>query len=167
MKIDCQPLLAPGRHSIKLEEAKSLFVDPFNCTKRYEIYMAFYQLAGELITRGIPCQLWLDGSFVTDKHQPEDLDMSVQIDADVVDALSPENSSFIFSKIANPESKYLGVLDAYVHVNYPLGYTNDSEKAGEASTWAEEWMLGHQKDWLKGIAVVRILETNVGLRLCS
>lgn len=163
MKDDHPPILAPGRHYICKSDIAKVFVQPFECELRSKIWKALMKMIAELEKRNIPCQIWLDGSFVTHKEKPTDLDISVQIDADVVDSLSEENINFIFSTLGHWSDRYLDVLDVYVHIHYPIGYDNpDPEKVGEMQEYADLWQLGHNKDWLKGIAIIRVLETHVG-----
>ncbi len=75
MKCDFPALLTPGLHRLTLEDIHSLAVDPFpEDVRRARLYSRLAVWASELRSCGVSGTLWLDGSFLTAKPEPEDID---------------------------------------------------------------------------------------------
>lgn len=74
-------LLNPGFHEYKLNEIDKIFVEDFSKSQtRKEIYSGFLKWLKELLNICIPNEIWIDGSFVTDKINPNDVDLVYFID---------------------------------------------------------------------------------------
>lgn len=129
---------------------------------REPLYYQFEEAVQEFNRAGIPCEFWLDGSFVTRKVDPKDVDVAIKIDVDVSDRLSDAQMALI--ERANSED-FLHGIDSYVFVSYPRDHHLFSSAAHERETWAEQWGLEHSEQWLKGMLVMRLGETSVGLRI--
>jgi hypothetical protein len=68
-------LLDAGIHYMSLAEFRTKFVDKFPHSKRRKvIFDCFSSYAGVLLSTGIVTEIWLNGSFVTSKEEPEDID---------------------------------------------------------------------------------------------
>ena len=69
-------LLRPGSSEYKLEEIEKIFVKEFSESQtRSNIYNGFLIWLKHLLNICIPNEIWLDGSFVTNKINPNDLDL--------------------------------------------------------------------------------------------
>jgi hypothetical protein len=67
-KLEFPPLLAVGFHDFSLEKLRELCVDKFAAsTTRGIIADEFTKLIDELASAKVPCELWLDGSYFTEK----------------------------------------------------------------------------------------------------
>lgn len=149
-----------------LPQVKAAFVDAFpgNAT-RERLYRSLEEYIQRLLVADICCEIWLDGSFLTEKQHPDDIDVAMVLDADVAEALSPEQKDLVDS--ANDAGTWQYV-DSFAFVKRdrsdPL-FGNDL--ADPASGWHEVYGLEHGKRWLKGFVVLRLRETHVGLRICS
>lgn len=74
-KPDYPALLAPGVHQLSLPQLLALAVTPFpNDAKRAELFNKLTTWANALQAAGLTGQLWLDGSFLTEKPDPGDID---------------------------------------------------------------------------------------------
>ncbi|MBZ9726816.1 hypothetical protein LB554_23010 [Mesorhizobium sp. CO1-1-11] len=79
-KHDYEPLLPPGRHQMTLSDVWDRFVVPFGePPSRTMIFWNLEQVVQDLLSAKIPCDLWLDGSFLTTKPDPDDLDITIVI----------------------------------------------------------------------------------------
>jgi hypothetical protein len=162
-KYDYEPLLPPGRHVMTLWDVERKFVEPLDDRPaRQRLYVSLEEMVQEFLRASIPCEFLIDGSFVTRKPRPEDVDVAVRVDWDVYDELTPDQIALV-SRANDPE--FLPGLDTFSYVAYPRDHPNRGTAADDGETWAEQWGSEHSKRWIKGIAVIRLGETNVGHRL--
>jgi hypothetical protein len=77
------PWLLPAGFTTKtLDEVRVLRVDNFpTSTSRANIFDSFVaNFITPLINTGISCDVWMDGSFITQKEDPEDVDILIEYD---------------------------------------------------------------------------------------
>lgn len=113
-KADSPPLLAAGFHTMKLEEIHALTVKKFpNSKRRQPLFDSFVIYTTLLERTGINFKLWIDGSFTTEKNEPNDIDIVIIFDQAQVDSLS-ENSINELLKLADHDKiKARFNLDVY------------------------------------------------------
>lgn len=91
MKAEHPPLFAPGFHDINEADIPRFFVEPFNEKDRREKLAAgLAQLLEKLKELALKFEVWLDGSFATEKPEPEDIDVAVFFDINAVNALDDD-----------------------------------------------------------------------------
>ncbi|WP_312435456.1 DUF6932 family protein [Janthinobacterium sp.] len=74
-KPDFPFLLQPGIHKVSLTELEAIAVTPFPTdAKRQQLFAFLRQWIGELRALNVSAILWLDGSFLTQKPGPGDID---------------------------------------------------------------------------------------------
>lgn len=74
-KPDFPALLTPGMHSLTIQDLHDLAVAPFpQDQRRAELYKKLCIWAKALQAAGVNGTLWLDGSFLTEKVNPGDVD---------------------------------------------------------------------------------------------
>lgn len=84
--------LPEGIYSCNEELLCSHFVEPFaSSSMRRSIYEGFISLRGDIKSLDEPLTQWVNGSFVTDKTNPSDIDVISFCDAEYFDGLD-ENS---------------------------------------------------------------------------
>lgn len=165
LKNDYTPILAPGRHYVTLAEVEALCVTTFEGAARdhrEQRYLGLEQLVQSLLAVKLPCSLIVDGSFFTKKPQPDDLDVVVSVDYDVSLTLTEEQRQVLDQ--VNEENSFQH-LDSTAFFNYPIGHECFG-CAFDANLATEGYGIEHSKAWLKGYAVLRLMETDVGLRIC-
>ena len=75
-KPEFPPLLGPGLHPFSWLELRAACVDAFPLSQtRLEIFTGLEEVIRELQRLGITGELWLDGSFLTRKIDPDDIDL--------------------------------------------------------------------------------------------
>jgi hypothetical protein len=163
-KPDFPPLLAPGRHRLTLVELKELVQERFTGNlRRRNLFFKVEEFIQALLTKKITCEVWINGSLLTEKPEPSDIDATIIIDCDVEQGLSSEERAFLFSI---EDSFALREIDLFVLVRYPKGHEYYGDEANDpASGWHEQYGIEHSETWLKGFVVMRLGETRVGLRL--
>lgn len=74
-KPDFPALLAPGMHPLTFQTLHDLAVSPFPTDeRRADLYKKLCVWADALRAAGVRGTLWLDGSFLTEKQAPGDID---------------------------------------------------------------------------------------------
>lgn len=83
-----EPLWPPGEFiTLTVEEISACCVEAFPASKTRSGLMADFQLVVRLLVGlGVEGEVWLDGSFVTRKVDPQDIDFVVFASADQYDA---------------------------------------------------------------------------------
>lgn len=165
-KHDYPPLLAPGRHKFSLTEIEEIFVRPFQMpAKRIHLFQRLEEIIQALLISDITCEVWVDGSFLTEKPDPNDLDVTVILEPDIGEALSSEQTELIETLA---EGRFADDVDSFVFVKLRRVDPNfGSEALDPAYSWGEQYGLECSERYLKGFVVLRLRETNVGLRICS
>lgn len=162
IKFDEPPLLSPGRHFFDLADVERLCVAPFtNSTTRRSLYQKLEELVQELLRRKVVCDLMIDGSFLTRKLNPKDIDVAVHIQNDFSENVDDKQNELLGNLT---DDNYIQGLDTFVEVEYPRDHASYPEWKEERS-WGEQWGIQHDKLWCKGVVVLRLWETNVGLRI--
>src|SRR4051812_27561577 len=116
-KYDHPPLLAPGRHYLSLLELYELCVTAFPGNRDCEYkFRKVEEMVQQFLVEKIPCEMWVDGSFLTAKPDPDDVDIVVRLDFDVADNLTSGQRNLIDA--AN-DLGYIDGIDSFVFVTYP------------------------------------------------
>lgn len=147
-----------------LSELEKLTVTSFPTSSvRPKIFDEFKRLVADLTTVGLRCQIWTDGSFLTEKAAPEvdDMDLSIRISVEHFETYPEYVRQRILSALSGGK-RYSPVLDTYVSIVFPPG--DPRAGAGTDDYWAEKWLVGWDGR-LKGFAVILLGETDLGIRL--
>ncbi|RNL55878.1 DUF6932 family protein [Pedobacter jejuensis] len=103
-----------------LDELKTEFVDAFtfSSTKRSDLYKNYLQYSNDLKTvlQRESLLQWIDGSYVTKKQEPSDIDLVTFIDGTIVDSLEALLEPFKY-----PQSVVNYGVDAYLVKVYDRG----------------------------------------------
>jgi hypothetical protein len=141
---------------MSVDDLKAMVVDGFPLsTRRDFLWTNFLQIVEQLKSVGIPCKVWIDGSFLTKKIDPDDIDFVVDVPAHITDAptaaqkiLLDKLASFAFCKVEKLHSFVM--LDAsIVHREYAL-----SQKLH--ARWKKDFGFAYVSKEPKGIAVVAV-----------
>lgn len=163
-KADFPPLLAPGRHFLSMAEIERLCVGKFvgaSREHRARLFEDFSTFVNAITSVELVCEIVTDGSFLTEKELPDDVDVVLVIDHDVSVKLTINQRNVI--DLLN-EAEYFASIDGTSWTRFHIG--NDFfESAIDFFNATRDFGLEHGERWLKGYAVVRVGETDVGLRL--
>lgn len=161
-KPEFAPLLPPGRHQMTVEDLGRLCVEPFETSAaRPGLLDAVRGLLAHLGALLDICEVWIDGSFVTAKPEPDDVDLTVAIDGGQLEGASPE----VFSALNGLMDKaFHPKLHIFTVATRPVGHPHRSDLEEAFRQWAQWWCVARD-GWIKGMPVIRLGETDVGLRL--
>jgi len=112
--MEFEPLLLPGIHDITKSDLSNHFASPFsNQEKRIQLIERFNYLIEKVELIGIPFEIWINGSFVTNKEEPNDIDIVFFFDPVKVNYL-PADKKILLEEVANNAfSKYRYNCDVY------------------------------------------------------
>lgn len=112
--MEFEPLLLPGIHDIAKETLATQFIDPFSIQERRKLLVEkFYYLLEKVESVGISFEIWINGSFVTKKDEPNDIDIAFFFDPNQVNSLSADRVSLLREISDNSLSKYRYNCDVY------------------------------------------------------
>jgi hypothetical protein len=81
LKREYPPLLAAGLHPKTIAELRVMCVDAFPLsTRRDPIMQALQSMLTSLSVALLRADVWVDGSFVTEKIEPDDVDLLGRVD---------------------------------------------------------------------------------------
>jgi len=109
------PLFAPGIHDQSLDDLEAACVTAFNEGKhREELFENFRSLCEELHKNlGIDCKLWVNGSFVTEKEKPNDIDVVCIAPRSEVNSLNGSDQTRLAKLVRTQLSKIAYDTDLY------------------------------------------------------
>lgn len=73
-KPDFPTLLDPGIHQLTIQQLHELAVSPFGEQRRDDLFEKFKQWYDAVVHVGVGGKIWIDGSFMTMKPNPSDID---------------------------------------------------------------------------------------------
>ena len=156
-KIEYPALLDVGFHSMDVAELRSICVDAFPLsTTREKIMGKIEQIVHKLSTQHIKGFVWVDGSFLTEKIDPGDSDIVIQVDGDINNQRTLEQQELI-DHLESRMNKDLYICDISILYTWP-------EEAGEFY-WFGVWDkakyirlygLDRNNREYKGIALIEI-----------
>jgi hypothetical protein len=165
VKYDHEPLLAPGRHYLTVHAIGRICVEQFDGAarqRREQLFYGFESFLQTLLVAQIRCDVFVDGSFLTRKPNPDDVDVFVATEHAVHEALSDAQKDLLDS--INTTSSFEGV-QGIAMITYPRDHPFHG-MALDGGNPCEAFGLEHGQFWLKGVAVVRVWETDVRNRIC-
>jgi hypothetical protein len=107
-------------------------------------------ICGALSTALIPSEVWVDGSFLTQKIDPADVDLAVRLPYSRLPNPSPEQGALL-QRIS---SKNFAGCDSYVFLDYPNGHAQYAVGDMMRAYWQRQFGFS-RNDQFKGIAVTR------------
>ena len=105
--MEFEPLLEPGIHDFTKETLEQHFVYAFALQgRRKYLFERFGFLLEKVEEVGMAFEVWVNGSFVTKKEEPDDIDIAFFFDPNQLPTLPPEKFA-LFNEVRNIElSKY-------------------------------------------------------------
>lgn len=153
---DFPPLLSVGWHQMPLSELRERCVKAFPLSATREELMAGIEtVVARLVDVGIIGDLWVNGSFVTEKINPKDTDVVLSVDGEQMYELGKieqrEVIDWIIGNLKNTELK----CDSYHLFTYPEGHLLFDEGVFNKAYWTSTFGFSREYEF-KGIAVIPI-----------
>lgn len=146
MKTEHPPLLAEGFQYVRLDELKKTFLAPFpNSTTRANILRRFKHWTKKVKHLNVSCEIWVDGSFTTEKVDPQDIDVVLFISSKEISRLSGVKKlklEVLTNQKLTPEQREKCICDNYLVF---------SEDIFGRRYWEKQFGFNYNKQKPKGI----------------
>jgi hypothetical protein len=151
---DFPPLLPPGFHIMSMAEIRELCVTPFlpASTTRGLIMGDLELIHNELACSGIKCELWIDGSFLTQKVDPADVDILLCVDGPFINSATVPQQDLVMKIASN--LKPILKCDSYVVAVFPDGHPSHINTMNVLAYWRGLFGFSRQLG-PKGIAIIK------------
>lgn len=129
--------LEPGFHDLDINEIKNRFVLNFNnSSTRKDILNDYIEFIDTLEQCGIErAECWIDGSFATQKENPNDIDMVLIINKDILDNVPEDKKSILYELFTPQLAKIKYRCDAYVLAKVDEGHSDYNDYFSNRSYW--------------------------------
>lgn len=157
-KPEFPPLLAPGLITHSADELQTLTVGGFPASStRKALWESFHLLLAELRNHGLlPAKLWLDGSFLTAKIEPDDIDLCIEIDADRMNSASPEAVKFLTGLAEHALHDAPRKLHTFLIPSAPAGHPDRMNYLALCKSWERDLGTALISKEQKGIALMEV-----------
>jgi uncharacterized protein DUF6932 len=112
------------------------------------------QLIEQLENAEVTGELWVDGSFTTQKIDPEDVDLLLCVDGILYD-VSPEEKRQVVDGFESPTLKTSHHCDSYVLREYPQGHLQHGESLWMRAYWIKQFGFSRDENF-KGILTLQV-----------
>jgi hypothetical protein len=150
-KQEYPPLLAAGFHRLDAQARQRLCADRFPySTTRPRILKNVEAIVSDVNVQGIQGEIWVDGSFLTEKLNPDDADIALVIAATALRALTPTQRSYFdaFRKTS--------LYDRYKIDNYGLAIdASDPQGQWLYAYWLRQFGFSRSNE-MKGILQISV-----------
>lgn len=156
-KEEFPPLLEFGFHLMSEGDLRLLTVEMFPLSAtRPVLWESLEWLTAELRRRDIWGTLWIDGSFLTEKIDPDDIDFVLMVEADVLNALNYEQLEFVDSLA---EQEFYGEplkLHSFIAFTAPNGHPMAKQASVLHARWVRDFGYSYHKKTPKGIVLLEV-----------
>lgn len=156
---DFPPLLPAGVHRMTLDEIRGLCLETFDplSRQRERVFDALEGVIRRLVSLGLRGELWVDGSFLTEKPEPKDFDAVLFCDSGLLDGLRSDQFDYIATLLKgysgpNPVPEF---CDVYLVTRYPDGHAAKPGEVDLTRYWSK--LFGTSREGSsKGIAALNV-----------
>jgi hypothetical protein len=143
-----------GFHHLTMGDIEQVCVDLFPLsTSRAVIFSGLVTFVETLEAAKVPGQLWIDGSFLTEKIDPKDVDVILKVDGAIYNSGTLEQRQAI--DWVNANQKLTLRCESYALMQYPIGHFLHDEGLWWYSYWHKQWGFSREED-PKGIVVLTL-----------
>lgn len=153
MKEEYPPLLPAGFHTMSIRDLRALCVEAFPSSKRRPLVMEGLEKVLLAISAcGLSAEAWIDGSFLTQKLEPDDTDMVVRVTGSVEASADPAQLEVV-NWINDNDLKPAFYCDAYCFIEYENGHPMGGVGEWCRAYWIKQFGFGRD-DSMKGLALI-------------
>ena len=154
-KDDYPPLLKLGFHKMDLPAVRNLCVTRFpQSVTRLSIMTGLEEVVSRLNQSGLTLDIWIDGSFLTEKLNPDDSDIAVRFHGEEYDAADASQKA-VLDWAAQTDLVAQYKCDCYPFPEYAVRHPLYDHGQWRRAYWLNKF--GHDRqDQAKGLAVVQL-----------
>jgi hypothetical protein len=133
LKLNSNGLLVPDRNiQTDIVELEKTFVTAFQSVTRKRLFDNYisYSIALKELCKDQKNIQWIDGSFVTNRPNPDDIDLVTFIDFSIVEKLKDDLTAYKY-----PNSQNNFGVDAYIIKVYPIGHKYYQSFLADKAYW--------------------------------
>lgn len=150
-KEEFPPLLNAGFHSMSLGELRQLCVDNFpRSVRRPQIMAGLEKVLTILSQTGLQAEAWVDGSFLTQKSEPDDSDIVIRVTGSAEAAASDEQIAVV-EWINATDLKTPFLCHAFAFVEYENGHPLSGVGEWCRAYWIRQFGFSRENE-MKGLA---------------
>lgn len=144
-----------------VEQVRDLCVNQFPLSvSRDRIMKGLEAVIQALRKENVEGEIWVDGSFITQKINPKDSDILLHVEGLYYDNATPSQRAVI-DWVNNEDLKTPHLCDSYVYYDYPVGHPYYWLGVYFLAYWFRQWGFGHpdptgHHQYLKGMAVIKL-----------
>ena len=141
---------------MSVDGLKKIAVDAFALSvRRPQLWVNFVALVDELKATHLTCELWIDGSFLTQKIEPDDVDFVVDVPVYLTETpTAPQRA--LLSKLGNLGFCKDQKLHTFIMFTAPLIHKLHAASVGLHEQWRRDFGFSYVKKVPKGIAVIKV-----------
>lgn len=133
-------LLPPGKHQVTPDQVREHFVDAFPESKtRERLYRRWMRHRATLHSVLPILSQWVNGSYVTGKQDPSDVDVVTIMDGPTYLALPPALQDMANALLAGKETKAFWQIDSYPVLLFPDGHGEKAAAEAALQEWEHLW----------------------------
>jgi hypothetical protein len=154
--VEFPPLLSAGLHQFTLDQLRQMCVANFPLSGTRSLIMdGLKKILDRVLAANISSgAVWVNGSFLTGKIDPNDVDFVVCVDADIYDNGTVEQKA-ILDSIANDDLKSSDRCDCYVSLAWPSGHALHGVGQRNRDYWKRQFGNSRSGE-AKGIAALNL-----------
>jgi hypothetical protein len=150
------PLLQPGLHKMSVDELKTKVVDAFPLSgKRPQLWQHFIEVLDQIKKAGLKGEIWVDGSFLTEKINPGDVDFVFDVPVHLLEKPTPQQEELLH-KLADKGFKKTERLHTFVMFSAPVVHSQYAESVRLHTQWQKDFGFSYVDKTPKGIAVLEV-----------
>ncbi|WP_390179990.1 DUF6932 family protein [Rhodopirellula bahusiensis] len=154
-KKDYPALFKPGLHRKTLSQLRHITVDKFpESHRRRSIFAAVCEIHRTLTHHGIPCRMFIDGSFSTEKQEPGDADIVCEFRNDDITTL-PLNARQVLQWACAGEHHLDDRCHLFGYVTYPKSHALHQLSRGYQDYWMDFFSHGRDRS-PKGLPFIEV-----------
>ena len=148
-KEEFPPLLPQGFHDRTLDSLGAEFLEPFPVSvTRALLLQELSRVVTDLAAKGVRGYVWLDGSFITAKVDPNDIDFLLVMESDLYDAASEDQRGVVDALMAESP-----ICDTNVMFLFPPEVTDNQN---QIDYWTRRFGRSASGTVLKGIVRIAL-----------
>jgi hypothetical protein len=161
-KPEFRPLLPLGRHPHSVQELEALCVTAFPTSQtRRAIMDGLVQVVERLLADRIEGEIWVDGSFLTEKTDPEDVDIVLRCRGEWVERSNKAQQAAILWVAGNLHDSHH--CHSFVLFEFDEGHPMHVVSHYWYCYWMRQWGFSRGSEdrpqEMKGIAVLQLLRS--------
>lgn len=150
------PLLQAGLHKMSVDELKAKVVDAFPLSAgRATLWANFIDVVGQIKKLGLQGEIWVDGSFLTNKLNPGDVDFVFDLPIHVIEQATPQQEELL-EKLSKNGFRKSEKLHSFIMFTAPGTHSEFAEGQRLHAQWQKDFGVSYVKKEPKGIAVIEV-----------